>query len=101
MTRNNAVNVATQTWVMVKYDIKKVLVTPGDIEFIFLEKGHQNFLPPKCNSGHVILEGKIQQSRGHSYHFESEKQKSATLEKLKIAFFNTSHQLKQTGSSLN
>ena len=50
-------NVA-QTWVIVKYDIKKVLVAPGDIEFILVEKGHQNFLPPQCNCCHVILEDK-------------------------------------------
>lgn len=24
------------TWVVVKYDVKEVLVTPGDIEFILL-----------------------------------------------------------------
>lgn len=45
------------TWVMMKYDIKKVLVTPGDIEFILLEKRHQNFLPLQWKGCHVILEG--------------------------------------------
>lgn len=45
------------TWVMIKYDIKKVLVTPGDIEFVLLEKRHQHFLPLQWNGCHVILEG--------------------------------------------
>lgn len=69
MATNNSVYVVAQTWVMVKYDIKKVLVTPGDIEFILLEKGHQNFLPLKCNCCQVILEGQIWQSRAYSYNF--------------------------------
>lgn len=62
-----------QTWVVVKYDIKKVLVTPRDIEFILLEKGHQNFLPLQCNCCHVVLQGKIQHSQEASYnlHYES------------------------------
>lgn len=60
MTENDTVYAIAQTWVMVKYDIKKVLVTPGDIEFILLEKGHQNFLPLQCNCCHVVLEEKIQ-----------------------------------------
>lgn len=51
-------HVVTQTWVMVKYDVQKVLVTPGDIEFILLEKGHQDFLPPQCNCCHVVLNKK-------------------------------------------
>lgn len=45
MTHNNAMYVVALTWVMVEYDIKKVLVTPGDVELILLEKGHQHFLP--------------------------------------------------------
>lgn len=62
-------NVIAQTWIMVKYDIKKVLVTPGDIEFILLEKGHQNFLPLQCNCCHVILEEKDSNQNIHtSFH---------------------------------
>lgn len=55
MPQNHIVRVVIQTWVMVKDDIEKVLVPPGDIEFIFLEKGHQHFLPSQWNCCHVIL----------------------------------------------
>lgn len=58
MTRNNVLYVIAQTWVMVKDDVKKILVTPSDIEFILLEKGHQNFLPLQWNCCHVVLEVK-------------------------------------------
>lgn len=37
--------------------IKKVLVAPGDVEFILLKKRHQNFIPSETNCCHVILEG--------------------------------------------
>ena len=72
--------VVAQTWVIVKYDIKKVLVTPGDVELILLEERHQDFLPLQCYCCHVILEGKIQRSRGILYHFTSGNQKPAILE---------------------
>lgn len=44
------------TWVMVKYDVKKILVTPGDVQFILLQERHQNFLPMQQHCSHVILE---------------------------------------------
>lgn len=44
------------TWVVVKYDVQKILVAPGDIEFILLEERHQNFLPTQQHCCHVILE---------------------------------------------
>lgn len=49
------VNIAP-TWVMIKYDIKKILVSPGNIEFVLLEKRHQHFLPLQWKSCHIILE---------------------------------------------
>jgi hypothetical protein len=33
------------TWVMMEYDVEQVLVSPGDVEFIFLEKWHQQLHP--------------------------------------------------------
>lgn len=54
-------NVAAQTWIMVEYDIKKVLVPPSDIKFILVEEWQQNFLPPQPSCSHVILEGNVQQ----------------------------------------
>lgn len=57
----DSVNAAAQTWIMVEYDIKKVLVPPSDIKFIFLEERQQHFLPPQPSCSHVILEGNIQQ----------------------------------------
>lgn len=33
------------TWVMMEYDVEQVLVSPGDVEFIFLEKWHQQLRP--------------------------------------------------------
>lgn len=38
-----------------KYDVKEILVPPGDIEFILLKKRLQNFPPLKHYSCHVIL----------------------------------------------
>ena len=42
---------------MVEYDIKQILVTPGDVEFILLEEGHEHFIPPQWNRCHVVLLG--------------------------------------------
>lgn len=50
------------TWVMVKYDVQQVLVAPGDVELVLLEKRHQDFLPAQCSCCHVILDWKIAQS---------------------------------------
>lgn len=44
------------TWVVIKYDIKKVLVSPGNIEFVLLKKRHQHFLPLQWKSCHIVLE---------------------------------------------
>lgn len=47
--------VCSHTRVMVENDIEKILVSPGDVELIFLKQRHQQFLPPQWNRRHVIL----------------------------------------------
>lgn len=47
------------TCVMVEYDIKQILVAPGDVKFILLEEGHEHLVPSQWNGCHVVLlEGK-------------------------------------------
>lgn len=41
-------------WIMVKYDIKKVLVPPCNIQFVLLEEWQQDFLPAQSSCSHVI-----------------------------------------------
>lgn len=48
-------NKVAHTRVVMKYDVKKILVPPGDIEFILLKKRLQNFPPLERYSCHVIL----------------------------------------------
>ena len=52
-----AIGPGLPTWVMVEYDIKQILVTPGDVEFILLEEGHEHLIPPQWNRCHVVLIG--------------------------------------------
>lgn len=47
--------VCSHTRVVVENDIEKILVSPGDVELIFLKQRHQQFLPPQWNRRHVIL----------------------------------------------
>lgn len=51
---------AALAWIMVKYDIKKVLVPPCNIQFVFLEEWQQDFLPTQSGCSHVILNGNRQ-----------------------------------------
>jgi len=42
---------------MVEYDIKQILVAPGDVEFVLLEEGHEHLVPSQWNGRHVVLFG--------------------------------------------
>lgn len=43
------------TRVVVEDDVDEVLVTPGDVEFVLLEEGHQELFPAQTHRRHVIL----------------------------------------------
>lgn len=47
--------VCSHTRVVVENDIEKILVSPGDVELVFLKQRHQQFLPPEWHRSHVIL----------------------------------------------
>lgn len=47
--------VCSHTRVVVKNDIEKILVSPGDVELVFLKQRHQQFLPPQWHRRHIIL----------------------------------------------
>ena len=90
LTHNIYVFAVLQTWVVVKYDIKKVLVTPRDIEFILLEKGHQNFIPSQCNCCHVVLARKNTTFTRGFISFALGNHKPAILEKVCFCPYVTS-----------
>ena len=48
------------TRVVVENYIEKVLVSPGYVEFVFLEQRHQQLLPMQPHRCHVILSTRTQ-----------------------------------------
>lgn len=57
LPNSTSVNVAARAWIVVKYDVKKVLVPPCNIQFVLLEEWQQDFLPAQSSCSHVILDG--------------------------------------------
>lgn len=47
--------VCSHTRVVVENDIENILVSPGDVELVFLKQRHQKFLPLQPHRCHVIL----------------------------------------------
>lgn len=60
LSSSTSVNMAAHAWIMVEYDVKKVLVPPCNIQFVFLEEWQQDFLPTQSSCSHVILDGNKQ-----------------------------------------
>lgn len=48
---------AARAWIMMEYDVEKVLVPPCDIQLVLLEERHQDLLPAQASCSHVILDG--------------------------------------------